>query len=280
MLAYHSQTGLVPLAVAALKHASALNRVALESNRNAFLWGRRAACDPHGTERIAAAAEPVLPSRVLSRNLDEVVARRMNFLRAYQHRAYARRYADMVDRVRHAESARVPGSTALADAVARNYFRLLAAKDEYEVARLHTDPQFLEALAAAFEGDYRLRYHLAVPPLSRPDPVTGEPRKRGYGAWMTPVFRVLARLRFLRGTRLDPFGYSAERRRERALLARYEATVAALLAGLEPANLDGAVAIARLPERIRGYGPVRLRAIEAAQQREAELMAAWRACHA
>jgi indolepyruvate ferredoxin oxidoreductase len=276
MLGYAWQKGLVPVSSAALLQAIALNGVAVEENGKAFLWGRRAACDRHGVDRIACGAEPVLPSRVLSRNLDEIIARRVNYLCGYQDRAYARRYADLVERVRHAETALAPDSTALTEAVARNYFRLLAGKDEYEVARLHTDPQFTEALAAVFEGDFRLRFHLALPFLSRPDPVTGEPRKRGYGAWMTPVFRLLARCRRVRGTVFDPFGYSAERRGERALAARYEATVATLLATLRPANLDGAAAIARLPEAIRGYGPARLRSMEAVRQREADLMAAWR----
>ncbi|HJW57831.1 MAG TPA: indolepyruvate ferredoxin oxidoreductase family protein [Burkholderiaceae bacterium] len=275
MLGYAWQKGQVPVSSAALMQAIALNGVAVEENSKAFLWGRRAAFDPEGTERIARAAETVIPSRMPSRTLDEVIARRRNYLVSYQDQAYARRYTDLVERVRRAETALAPHHATLTDAVARNYFKLLACKDEYEVARLYTDPQFKQALRAAFDGHFRLRFHLALPFLRRPDPVSGEPTKRRYGAWIMHAFRLLAPLKILRGTPLDPFGYSAERRQERALIAQYEATVDTLLATLRPDNLEYATEIARLPESIRGYGPIKLRSMEAARQREAELLAAW-----
>ncbi len=276
MLGYAWQKGQVPVSSAALMQAIALNGVAIEENSKAFLWGRRAAFDPEGVERIARAAEPVVPSRTPSRTLDEVITRRRNYLVSYQDQAYASRYTALVERVRRAETALAPNCTTLTDAVARNYFKLLACKDEYEVARLYTDPQFTQSLHAAFEGDFRLRFHLALPFLRRPDPVSGEPTKRRYGAWMMHAFRLLAPLKVLRGTPLDLFGYSDERRQERALIAQYEATIDMLLVGLQPDDLEYAVEIVRLPEAIRGYGPIRMRSMAAARRREAELMASWK----
>jgi len=203
--------------------------------------------------------------------------RRRDYLSSYQNPAYARRYTDLVERVRRAESALAPDSTALSDAVARNYFRLLACKDEYEVARLYTSAQFSDALHAAFEGRFRLRFHLALPFLSKPDPVTGEPAKRRYGAWMMHALRLLAPLKVLRGTPLDLFGYSEERRMERALPARYEASIDTVLATLTADKLERASEIARVPEAIRGYGPIKLRSMAAAHQREMQLLASWQA---
>ncbi|NMM26905.1 MAG: indolepyruvate ferredoxin oxidoreductase family protein [Glaciimonas sp.] len=275
MLGYAYQKGLVPVSSAALLQAIELNGVAVEENSKAFLWGRRAAFDPKGVERITCAVEPVVPSHIPSHTLEETIARRGNYLSGYQNQAYARRYTDLVEHVRRAETALAPDSTALTDAVARNYFRLLACKDEYEVARLYTDPGFTQALQAAFEGNFRLRFHLAIPFLSRPDPASGEPKKRRYGPWMMQAFRLLAPLKALRGTPLNLFGYSAERRQERALVAHYETTIGMLLADLRLDNLEHALDIARLPEGIRGYGPIKLLSMAAARRREAELMAAW-----
>jgi len=277
MLGYAFQKGMVPVSSAALIQAIELNGVAIEENRKAFLWGRRAAFDPEGVERIACAAEPVPASHLLSHSLDETIVRRRDYLSSYQNPAYARRYTDLVERVRQAESALAPGSTALSDAVARNYFRLLACKDEYEVARLHTSAQFSDALHAAFAGRFRLRFHLALPFLSQPDPLTGEPTKRRYGAWMMHALRLLAPLKVLRGTPLDLFGYSEERRMERALPARYEASIDTLLATLTADKLERASEIARVPEAIRGYGPLKLRSMAAAHQRETQLLASWQA---
>ena len=210
------QKGRVPVSSAALLRPIELNAVAVEGNKQAFLWGRRAAFDPEGVEQLVRQHEPVLPAHRLSRDLDEAVARRRDYLWAYQDRAYARRYTELVGRVRRAENALLPGSALLTEAVARGYFKLLAYKDEYEVARLYTDPEFALALGSAFEGAFKLRFHLAIPALSRPDPVTGEPKKRSYGPWLISAFRLLAPLKFLRGTPLDIFGYGAERRRNAA----------------------------------------------------------------
>ncbi len=273
MLGYAWQKGRVPLSGEAISRAIELNGVAVDDNKAAFLWGRRAAHDPQAIERLAASAEPVLPTHVLSQNLDEIVARRRAALTDYQDAAYAQRYTALVERVRAAEQAVQPGSEALSEAVARNHFRLLAYKDEYEVARLYSDPEFERTLASTFEGDTRLRFHLAIPLISRTDPNTGMPKKYAYGGWMRRAMKMLAKLKFLRGTAFDPFGYSAERRLERELIGEYERTAETLLSGLRADNLASAAEIARLPEAIRGYGPIKLRNAAAARAKQAELMA-------
>ncbi|TAA39881.1 indolepyruvate ferredoxin oxidoreductase family protein [Pseudoxanthomonas winnipegensis] len=211
----------------------------------------------------------------LSRTLDEAIARRSAFLVDYQDAAYAARYADFVARVREAESARAPGSTALTEAVARYLFKLMAYKDEYEVARLYTSGEFQRQLEQQFEGDYTLQFHLAPPLLARRD-AKGELVKRAYGPWMLRAFGVLARLKFLRGGVFDVFGRSAERRMERQLIEDYRRTVAGLLDTLDAERLPLAVRIASLPERIRGYGHIKERHLHAARAQEAQLLAQWR----
>jgi indolepyruvate ferredoxin oxidoreductase len=284
MLGYAWQKGRVPLSLDALLRAIELNGVAVDDNQAAFLWGRRAAHDPQAVERLVAEAEPVLPTHVLSQSLDETVARRRSALTGYQDAAYAQRYAALVERVRAAEKSVQPGSEALAEAVARNYFKLLAYKDEYEVARLYSDPEFERTLASTFEGDYRLRFHLAIPLFSRTDPNTGLPKKFAYGSWMRMAMKPLAKLKFLRGSALDVFGHSEERRLERELIGEYEKTVESLLSGLRADNLATAAEIARLPETIRGFGPIKQRNVATARAKQAELMQRYsqpqRAAHA
>ena len=210
----------------------------------------------------------------LSRSLDEVIARRVAFLTEYQDAAYARRYADFVARVRAAETAKAPGSTDLSEAVARYFFKLMAYKDEYEVARLYTSGEFRRRLEQQFEGDYKVHFHLAPPLLARKN-AQGELVKREYGPWVFTAFRLLARLRRLRGTALDVFGYTAERRGERQLIADYERTVSGLLDRLDGGNVDLAADIASIPEHIRGYGHVKEAHLHAAKAREAELLRQW-----
>jgi len=279
MLGYAFQKGWVPLAENSLLRAIELNAVAVEFNRKAFLWGRRAAVDPARVERVATPAEVIPISQTLSRNLEELIARRAEFLSAYQNVAYAARYRGLVERAREVE-ARKTGGTDLTEAVARYYFKLMAYKDEYEVARLHADPSFRSRIEGMFEGDYRLKFHLAPPVFGRPDPGTGEARKSEFGPWMMSAFRLLAKLKGLRGTPLDPFGMTAERRLERRLVADYEATVGELLERLDRGNLASAVEIASIPERIRGFGHVKRRHLDDAKKREAELLAAFRTARA
>ncbi len=269
------QRGQVPLGADALEQAIALNGVAVEANLRAFRWGRAAAHDPGA---VAAAAAGSGPARAAPapEGLEALIERRTADLRAYQNSAYAARYRALVARMREAERARAPGRQQLTEAVARAYHKLLAYKDEYEVARLYTDGRFRRQVEAQFEGSYGLRFSLAPPLFARRDPETGHLKKQVFGPWMLAAFRLLARFKGLRGTPLDIFGYSAERRRERALIDEYEATVAALIAGLESDNHALAVEIAEVPLAMRGFGHVKEANIACAKEREAELLAAFR----
>ena len=226
----------------------------------------------HGAHGGAFA--PLDDSR-LSRSLDELVARRVAFLTDYQNAKYAGRYAELVTRVRAAEDARAPGSTELAEAVARYAFKLMAYKDEYEVARLYTSGDFQRRVAEQFEGDYKLTFHLAPPLLAKKD---GEGRlvKRTYGPWVFTAFRVMAKLKFLRGTAFDVFGRTAERTMERRLIGDYLRLIDELLPALNADNVALAVELASVPERIRGYGHVKEAHLHAAKQHEAELLLRWR----
>ncbi len=272
MLGYAWQRGLVPLSAAAIERAIELNEVAVEQNKAAFAWGRVAAVDP---ARLEAAIEPAgAPpvSRRLSASLDEIVARRVDELVEYQDERYARRYAETVERVKAAERALVgEGRLALTEAVARNLFRLMAYKDEYEVARLYTSGAFRERLNERFEGDFRLGVHLAPPLFARRN-ARGELVKREYGQWVFKAFALLARLRRLRGTAFDPFGRTAERRMERRLVADYEADIARLLDALDAQRLPLATQIASVPEEIRGFGHVKERSVKAALARRRQLL--------
>jgi indolepyruvate ferredoxin oxidoreductase len=276
MMGFAYQKGLLPVSASAIERAIELNEVGIEANKRAFLWGRRAAHDRSAVERIVAELNPEPEAHQVATSLDDIVAKRERFLTEYQDAAYAARYRTLVDRARQAEAERAPGMTGLAAAVARYYFKLMAYKDEYEVARLYTDGRFLERLNAQFEGDFRLEFNLAPPLAAARDPETGHLRKRAFGPWMFRAFQLLARLRRLRGGPFDPFGRSAERRMERQLIVDYEATIAALLASLSHDNHALAVQIAEIPEQIRGFGHVKQAHLDKAKSREAQLLAAFR----
>ena len=276
VLGFAVQRGLVPVSLAALERAIALNGVAVESNLRALGWGRRAAVEPAAVEGAAAEAAPGVLPEAPAASFDDILARRAAYLTAYQDRAYAERYLGLVNRIAALERDRVPGGSSLGEAVARYYFKLLAYKDEYEVARLHTGAAFRDKLQATFAGRYKLRYHLAPPIFERRDPDTGLPQKREFGPWVLIVLRILARLKGLRGTPFDVFGKSAERKLERQLIDDYESTLAEVAERLDPGNHALAVEIASIPERIRGFGHVKARHLEAARAREAELLAAFR----
>ena len=277
LLGYAYQMGLVPVSRQAIFRAVELNGATVDANQRAFNWGRLAYHDPASVERQARPAETEVGSdRVIAPDLDAAVARRVDFLTAYQDTGLAQRYQSLVDRVRRTELRVAGDSILLTEAVARNYFKLLAIKDEYEVARLYTDGEFQREVDAAFEGAYKLRYHFAPPLWVKPDKVTGAPVKRTYGAWMRPVLKVLAKLKGLRGTWLDPFGHTEERQLERRLITDYERTVEELERGLRVDNLDLAVEVATLPATIRGYGHVKRKNIDAAKTREAALLGQFR----
>lgn len=269
LVGYAWQKGLLPLSAEAILRAVEINGVAVEFNRRAFLWGRRAAHDPKAVEALLGreTAREAPPE-----DLDSLIADRARRLEAYQNAAYAERYRARVTAVREREQRVAPGSTALAEAVARSLYRLMAYKDEYEVARLFAEGDFLRRLEEEFEGWEKLEFHLAPPLLASRDPHTGRLQKARYGPWVMHAFRLLARLKGLRGTPFDPFGHTRERRRERALLREYEALIDELATRLDRKSLPLAVELARLPERIRGFGHVKEAAIrEYEREREALL---------
>ena len=273
MLGYAYQRGTLPLSAEAVEKAIEMNGEAVPMNIAAFRYGRRAAVDPKALEALI---EPKQgednDSLKLSQSFDETVARRIEFLTAYQNTRYARRYHDWVEKVRAAEAEKAPGQCALAEAVARYLFKLMAYKDEYEVARLYSDTSFVERVRSSFAGDkLRFEFHLAPPLLARRDPLTGEPKKMSFGPGMLKAFAVLSKFKFLRGTPLDPFGYSVERRSERQLIVDYETLLTEIVGDLNPANHATAVALAAIPEKIRGYGPVKQRHLVAAKAEEAAL---------
>jgi indolepyruvate ferredoxin oxidoreductase len=280
LLGFAYQLGAVPLSATAILEAIELNGEAVKMNQTAFGWGRRAAVD---LAAVQALVEPKAgladaDSRRLSETLEETIARRVAFLTNYQNAAYAERYRTAVENVRRTEAAKVGGETGLAEAVAKNLFKLMAYKDEYEVARLQSDPAFARSIRERFAGEkLSLQFHLAPPLFARKDKATGEPRKIALGQWMLPVFGMLAKLKGLRGTAFDIFGYTEERKTERKLVADYEALVAELLSKLTPSNHHMAVALANIPQKIRGFGHVKMRNLKAAKAEEAALLEQFRA---
>ncbi len=271
MLGYAWQVGRVPLSHASLMRAMELNGVQIVNNKAAFEWGRRCAHDLAAVQALFKAQQVI--QFVKKPGLAEMVATRVNFLTGYQDAAYAARYKAFVEKVQAAEAQ--VGGTALSEAVARYLFKLMAYKDEYEVARLHTDPAFTDKVAAMFEGDYRIVHHLA-PPLVAKKNSRGELIKQPYGPWIRSAFGVLAMLKGLRGTALDVFGRSEERRTERALVEQYQSCIEELLPTLNTGNRTLAAEIARIPEEIRGYGHVKERHLKAARPKWDALMQRWR----
>lgn len=265
------QQGLLPLSEAAVLRAIELNAVAVDFNKRAFLWGRRAAFDLDAVRRIAGLDRVHRPL-----SLDATIEDRVRFLTDYQDAAWAERYRRTVETVRAAEARIAPGSEALALAVAKNLFKLMAYKDEYEVARLMSGTAFRDQLAREFERFDRLAFHLAPPVWADRDPLSGHLRKKRYGPWMMTAFRWLAKAKRLRGTAFDPFGRTEERRSERALIGEYEALVSELLAGLTTERLSLAVELARLPEGIRGFGHVKEANLARVRERWRQLLARWR----
>jgi len=276
VMGYGYQIGLIPVSAASILRAIELNGAAVEKNKQAFDWGRRAAVDIAAVKKVAFPVEPISGIHKLSESVEEMVGRRKTFLTGYQNAAYAERYAALVKRVADAEAQKFPGKKALSAAVARYYFKVLAYKDEYEVARLYSDMGFQKKVADQFEGDYKLTFHLAPPVMSAVDPTTGKPRKKVFGPWMMTAFGVLAKFKGLRGTALDVFGYADERKTERQLIADYEALVDELLRDVTVANYETAVDLASIPEHIRGFGHVKHAHLVDAKTRWAELLAKFR----
>lgn len=277
MLGYAWQKGWVPLTEASLMRAIELNGVSVSFNKSAFEWGRKAAFD------LAAVKRMLAPSTVIelvfankrAPTLEAIIAKRVQFLTGYQNAAYAKQYADFVAQVRQAETRVVESGTRLTEAVAKYLFKLMAYKDEYEVARLHSSDAFAKKIADMFEGDYKINFHLAPPLLAKRD-AKGHLVKQKFGPWMMPAFGVLAKFKSLRGTVLDIFGYTLERKMERALPLEYRFTITSLLPKLTKENMSKAVAIASIPEEIRGYGHVKEKQLMLAQARQDALLSEFR----
>jgi indolepyruvate ferredoxin oxidoreductase len=283
MLGYAWQRGWVPVGQEAILKAIELNGVSIPMNQQAFHWGRRAAWNPAKVEEVSAPAKAADGSdrhRQISTTLEEIIDRRMMSLTGYQSAAYAAKYKKLVDAVREADIRARGNPGKLTEAVARYYYKLMAYKDEYEVARLYTDGQFLSQLKNTFAGDYRLVFNMAPPLLAPRDSVTGHLKKMEFGPWVLTAFRLLTKLKGLRGTPLDIFGYTAERRLERQLIKDYKKTLEDLSQRLTSGNYDLAVEIASLPEHIRGYGHVKEEHLKKAKETEVKLLAAFSASNA
>jgi indolepyruvate ferredoxin oxidoreductase len=270
MLGYAWQKGWIPLGRESMIRAIELNGVAVENNKAAFEWGRRAAHDWSSVEKLLA---PVQVIEFKKRDsLEHLIGRRIEFLTAYQNAAYAGGYKAFLEKVRAAEAPL--GKTVLAEAVARYLFKLMAYKDEYEVARLHAETGFQEKVAAMFEGDFKINFHLAPPAIAKRNE-KGELQKMKFGPAMLTGFRVLARLKGLRGTAFDVFGRTEERRTERALIGQYRSSIEQVLASLDAGNHALAVEIARIPEQIKGFGHVKERNLAAARLQWDRLLQQW-----
>ncbi|MEK9724703.1 MAG: DUF6537 domain-containing protein, partial [Rhodospirillaceae bacterium] len=276
VVGYAYQKGLLPVDEAALHAAIDLNGVATAFNKQAFLWGRRAAHDPAAVAAIIgkASTEPAAPA---SDDLDGFIERRVADLTAYQNAAYGAQYRQLVAEVASAEAVAMPGRHDLTEAAAKALYKVMAIKDEYEVARLFTDGRFERAVYRQFADGARLTFHLAPPLFAERDPRTGRLRKKEYGAWIFPVLRVLAGLKGLRGTVFDIFGRTEERAAERRHRADYVGLLRTIVDGLGAANYDTAVDLARLPLAVRGFGHVWDANLKAAQAREPSLLAAFKA---
>jgi len=259
MLGLAFQKGAIPLSLEAIMRAIEINGAAIEMNKQAFSWGRLAA---HDLARVRSVTQFRARATTTTRTLDEQIAYRARFLTDYQNQTYSDLYLSTVTKVRNAETKTSPGSSELTEAVAKNLFKLMAYKDEYEVARLYTDGAFATKLGEKFEGDVRLKFHLAAPLLARRDTVTGHLQKKEYGGWIIHAFRLLARLKFLRGTAFDPFGYTAERKAERKLIDDYLAMIEQHITTAKGSQIPILARLARLPEMIRGYGHIKEQSIE------------------
>ncbi|MGX1320848.1 indolepyruvate ferredoxin oxidoreductase [Bradyrhizobium sp. USDA 377] len=270
MLGFAFQKGAIPLSLEALLRAIEINGAAIEMNKLAFTWGRLAA---HDMSRVRSVLQFKARAAAPAKSLDDIIATRAEFLTGYQDKAYADRYLAAVAKVRKAEIAASPASTELTVAVAKNLFKLMSYKDEYEVARLYTDGSFANKVSEKFDGDFTLKYHLAPPIFAKRDKATGRLQKQEFGSWMIHAFRVLARLKFLRGGAFDPFGRTEERRTERKLIEDYFAMIDQRIAGLRAEQIPLLALLARVPETIRGFGHVKEANIKLAAAETARLEA-------
>jgi len=269
MIGFACQKGMIPLPPEAIERAIELNAVAVPANKRAFNWGRKFANDP---SEIEAVLDKIRPVSKEPDTLEEIISKRADFLKEYQDAKYAQSYRDFISKIEITEG-KLGKSRDLTNAVARNLFKLMSYKDEYEVARLYTNGEFEKQISETFDGDFKLNYHLAPPIIGFGKKPNGRPRKRAFGPWMMKSFRLLAKYKHLRGGKWDIFGYSAERKMERALIEDYKSTIEGLLSKLTESNRHFASAIARVPDDIRGFGPVKEAAFKKAEVKKKDLLA-------
>ena len=257
MLGYAYQKGLLPLGHEAINKAIEMNGASVDMNKTAFVWGRRASVDLPAVERLLKSkVEKTEVTEPVEYTVDEFVKKRFQFLTEYQNVGYAKQYQTLVEKIRNKENASgdISGVTEI---VARYYFKLMAYKDEYEVGRLYSNGTFQKKVEGLFEGDYKIRYHLAPPLLAKKDPETGHLRKQEFGSWVLGMFKILSRLKFLRGTAFDIFGRTEERKMERQLIEDYRLLAEEVANSLNSSNIDLAKQLLSLPEEIRGFGHVK-----------------------
>jgi indolepyruvate ferredoxin oxidoreductase len=278
LMGYAWQLGLIPVGLPAMMRAIELNNVAIDMNKRAFTVGRVLAADKDALARLKRSDAKIIQFAA-PKSLEEMVSFRREQLTAYQDAAYAQRYVELVGAVerKEREVAGVTSKLPITRAVARSLYKLMAYKDEYEVARLHADPAFRKMIAEQFDGDYTLQFHLAAPLVSKKRPGTGIPAKRTFGPWMMKGFEVLRHLKFLRATPFDLFGYTDERRTERALRDDYIALVQTFASNLTLHNREAALRLAQLPEKIRGYGHVKLANLEKVRDEQKRLVEEFKA---
>ena len=260
---------MIPLSIEAINKAIELNAIAVEFNQQALNWGRLWEQNAEFVEKQIRAAQSSNAGSSGPATLDQLIEHRVASLTAYQNADYAEAYKQLVEKVRSVDNVE---NQPLSEAVARYAYKLRAYKDEYEVARLYTDGSFTENLASRFTGDYKINVQLAPPLLSRPDPVTGKAKKRNFGPWIFSVFRVLVKMKRLRGTPADIFGWTKERRTERKLIVEYEQMVEKFVAEFDQIDYDTAVQLARLPDEVRGFGHVKMANLEQVEKRRESLL--------
>ena len=272
---YALQKGFIPVLPESMEEAIKLNNIAINMNLSAFRWGRMAAYDYNYVEKEAS---PFMNNAEIDKDeygLKEIMKDRSDFLQNYQNKQYSNLYLDFVNKTIKQENKIEKGKEDLSIAVAKYLYKLMAYKDEYEVARLYTNGEFKEKLYKAFEGDLKLKFHVAPPLFSPKDPNTGKLKKITLGSWILPVFKTLSKFKFLRGTLLDPFGKTKERKMERFLINQYINDINKILNELDAKNLFLAVQIASIPEMIRGYGHVKEENMIKAEIKRKELLEIW-----
>ena len=268
MLGFAWQNGLIPVSIDALQKAIELNGVAIEKNKTAFSWGRLAAVDLDFVEQSAGGHTPAAELTI-----EQIIDKNSASLTQYQDADYAAGYRSLVERIAKAEKTVTINSQTLTESVAKQLFKLMAYKDEYEVARLYTDSDFLKEVSDTFEGDYRIKFHMAPPLLARKLDSQGRPKKMQFGPWMLKGLGLVAKMRGLRGTKLDLFGYHPDRKLERQLRDEYQQLVARLAETLNATNYQTSIELAQIPTEIRGFGPVKEKAVQASREKSEQLMA-------